>query len=289
VPINPENHLRNINKFSQYQFCEKNRIPCPQTILLDKNSDFDKLQFPKFPIIIKPVKHQIKKVFRSLYIENLACLEKHKSFLTEKIKSGETYLASDFIPGDDTNLFSFSCYRSKEGKILNEWSGKKLNQDDGKSGSFSSASNEAPEIIEEQGRTLVEAMDLMGISEVEFKYDQRDGTYKFIEINLRPTSWNRIGHLSGVNLHHTLYLDALGLHVPKQMQNKSKIIHLIYMKQELLNLLKSRGYWQYFKHNVFGARKRSFAIFNVNDPMPFFLEICILIKNIIIKFLKIFD
>ena len=205
------------------------------------------------------------------------------------MESGEEYLASEFIPGDDTNLYSFSCYRSKKRKILNEWSGKKLNQDDSKSGSFSSASNEAPEIINEQGRALVEAMDLMGISEVEFKYDHRDGKYKFIEINLRPTSWNRIGHLSGVNLHHTQYLNALGLPVPKKIQNKSNIVHLIFMKYELLNLLKRRGYWQYFKHNVFGARKRSFAIFNLNDPMPFLLGICLLIKKTIIKFLRYFE
>ena len=69
VPINPENHLRNLNKFSQYRFCAKNLIPCPETILLDNNSDFEKLQYPKFPIIVKPVKNQIKKAFRSLYIE----------------------------------------------------------------------------------------------------------------------------------------------------------------------------------------------------------------------------
>lgn len=49
------------------------------------------------------------------------------------------------------------------------------------------------------------------ISEFEYKYDPRDGTYKFMGISLRSTAWNRVGHLSGVNLHRTQYLDALGL------------------------------------------------------------------------------
>jgi D-aspartate ligase len=289
VPINYEKHSRNINKYSQYQFCEKNKIPCPPTLLLNQPRDLEKLYDQTFPIIIKPVQHQRSEEFRWLYIPDLAHLENHNNFLTKQIEKGKNFIASEFIPGDDTNLYAYNCYRSKDGEILNEWSGKKLNQDNSKSGNFSTASNEAPDIIVEQGRAIVEAMDLQGISEVEFKYDYQDRTYKFMEINLRSTAWNRVGHLSGVNLHHSQYLDSLGLPVPKQNQNKSGVFHLVFMKSELKNLFKRRGYWKNFKHNIFGAKKISFIIFDPKDPMPFFFELIVVLKTAIIKFFKLFN
>jgi len=61
-----------------------------------------------------------------------------------------------------------------------------------------------------QGRTLLNGMDIKGIAQPEFKYDSRDKKYKLTEINLRSMMWHKMGNLSGVDLHYSQYLDALG-------------------------------------------------------------------------------
>jgi D-aspartate ligase len=63
-------------------------------------------------------------------------------------------------------------------------------------------------------RTLLEATRYRGIFMVEFKFDERDGLYKIIELNARPF-W-LIGHVerAGVDLPLRSYLDAQGLEVP---------------------------------------------------------------------------
>jgi predicted ATP-grasp superfamily ATP-dependent carboligase len=64
-------------------------------------------------------------------------------------------------------------------------------------------------------RTLLAATGYRGIFMIEFKFDERDGLFKIIELNARPF-W-LIGHIerAGVDLPWFSYLDAQGLAVPK--------------------------------------------------------------------------
>jgi predicted ATP-grasp superfamily ATP-dependent carboligase len=141
--------------------------------------------------------------------------------------------------------------------------------------------------VKEQGKKLLEIMDLQGINEPEFKYDNRDGKYKLMEINLRSMMWHRVGNLSRVNIQYTQYLDALGENIPKQNQNQKDIIHFVYMKHEILNLIFRRNYWIHFKYNVFGNQKREFAVYDKSDIRPFLFDIIGLIREVIGRCLRI--
>jgi len=280
VPTNPKNLRVSIDKYVQYDFCEKLGIPYPKTRSLDSilvNSG--NISDLSFPIVIKPTKHYQQHPFKTLFLHTEAAFEKHKSYFKKLILEGKKLIASEFIPGDDTTLYFYIAYRSKSGEILNEFTLKKLNQVHGLFGLFSSVSNECPEIIAKYGRKLFDGMDLKGICNAEFKYDHIEEDYKLVEINLRSPMLQRIGNKSGVHFQYCQYLDALGSSVPKQSQVKSKTIHLVYMQHEIINLVKRRGYWKHFKHNIFGGDERHFAVFNFRDPMPFFYEFIILGKK----------
>jgi predicted ATP-grasp superfamily ATP-dependent carboligase len=49
-----------------------------------------------------------------------------------------------------------------------------------------------------------------GMADIEFKWDQRTGTYKLLDINPRPWLWINLPTACGVNLPYAAYLDALG-------------------------------------------------------------------------------
>src|SRR5690606_16075463 len=65
-------------------------------------------------------------------------------------------------------------------------------------------------ILFELGQRLIRSLGFHGIANTEFKRDQRDGTFKLIEINPRPGMWNWSAFSAGINLPALAYHEALG-------------------------------------------------------------------------------
>ena len=291
VPLNPENLAQCSDKFYQYQICESVGVPYPKTVSVKNVNDIGQIASLDFPILIKPStrKDLSIDIFRALYLDNAEELGKQQALLLQKIEEGVQFIASEYIPGDDTNIYAYTCFRSQGGDILNEWTGKKLTQFPNNYGVFSSASNDSPEVILDQGRAIVEALDAYGIIEPEFKYDHRDGKYKLMETNLRSMMWNGVGAISGVNLHQTQYQYATSESVSQYEQNKVERIHLVLMLHEIPNLIARKGYWKHFKHNVWAAEKRVWAIFEWRDLKPFCYSLYLLSKRTVGAWLRRFD
>ena len=281
IPFNEKNVIQSHEKLVQYKFCEQLGIPYPRTVNIDKTSDIENIKELMFPVIIKPnIKKPNVEVFRNLILNEDQNLEDKKVILEEYLNKGITFLASEIIPGSGDNIYAYVGYRSKKGKILNEWIGKKLSQFPDDFGVFASATNQAPETVREQGRKLIEAMDLYGILEPEFKYDHRDGKYKLMEINLRSMMWHRVGNLSGVNLQYTQWLDATGQKTFKQKQNLETKIHFVYLQYELINLFCRKKYAKTFWYNLTKGDRLHLAEFQ-------HFNILTLTYSLILTFLRI--
>jgi D-aspartate ligase len=280
VPFNRDKLIDQINKYFQYQACEKIIIPYPKTLNIKLATDLEIIDTLNFPLLIKPSsrKNFNLDVFRTLYIEVYEDYIKAKTNLIEKLKEGFEFVISEYIPGDDTNLYIYTCFRSEDSKILNEWNGKKLTQYPDAFGVFSSASNESTDTVLIQGRALVDSLDAKGIVEAEFKYDERDGQFKLMETTLRSSMPHRIGNISGVKLYETQYKYATKQEVIQYTQDKSQRIHFVLMSHEILNLVVRKGYWKHFKHNIWGGDKRDWAIFEWRDIKPFYYSLLLFLK-----------
>ncbi|RZB29729.1 MAG: hypothetical protein SRB1_02009 [Desulfobacteraceae bacterium Eth-SRB1] len=281
VGFNPDNAIEYQDKMVQHKLCRKLGIPCPNVILINKVQDLNRLNVLSFPILIKPTKRDnlCTNVFRNLLLQNEKDVESNISNLSTYIEGGVSFIASEVIPGDGSNIYAYTGYRSKEGEILGEWIGKKLSQFPDDYGVFASASNQAPNIVLEQGQKLLHGMDLWGINEPEFKFDSRDGLFKLMEINLRPMMWHRVGALSGVPLNYIQYLQAVGRKIPDFKQEQNKKIHFIYLNHELINLFRRKHYFKFFKYNLFKGDKRIFALWDKKDLLPFFYGFIGIIKK----------
>ncbi len=286
LPFNDETILECSDKSIQYAYCQTLGVPFPQTVKIDDINQIDLINTIRYPVLVKPNKREDLKVnvFRNLELKNQGEMEENRERIERYLASGITFLASEIIPGDGSNIYAYVGYRSQDGKILSEWTGKKLSQYPDDFGVFSSASNEAPEPVLQQGRILLEGMNLKGIAEPEFKYDSRDGKFKLMEINLRSMMWHRIGNLSGVNVQYAQYLDATGRVVEKQSQIKDVDIHFVYLKHEIINLLRRKGYGKIFVANIFKSGKTHLAVYDNRDIKPFLID-C---KDIVISVVKIF-
>jgi predicted ATP-grasp superfamily ATP-dependent carboligase len=120
---------------------------------------------------------------------------------------------------------------------------------------------------------LLDALGYYGLSEVEFKYDARDETFKLLEINPRTWKWHSIALLSGLNLPYLLYRDTNGERNPEDLApskttGNGKWIDeytdlYISMKEMLLRNMTLRQYITTLTGNkVFGS-------LSSDDPLPF--------------------
>jgi len=116
----------------------------------------------------------------------------------------------EIIPGDDSQLYTYGSCRLRNGGFAAEFGGRKLRQHPVNFGGAICAESLDNPALEEDGRRLLDELELIGPSQVEFKLDHRDGKFKLMEVNARLWRWHGLAAYCGVNLAHAAYLDALG-------------------------------------------------------------------------------
>jgi predicted ATP-grasp superfamily ATP-dependent carboligase len=126
-------------------------------------------------------------------------------------------MLQEVVPGGDHELYTVGSYLDREGRPLGIFCGRKLRQTPRSRklvprGVGSCRHGEArwlPELVSDTMR-LLRACDFRGVSQVEFKRDPRDGSFKLMEINPRLWMWHSLSAACGVNLAHIAYLDLTG-------------------------------------------------------------------------------
>jgi predicted ATP-grasp superfamily ATP-dependent carboligase len=286
LPFNSSNLIKSIKKQIQYEYCEKLSIPYPKSVYFNVSANSNDLKELILPIIIKPENRNDRVGFKNIILTKTEEIEMFLNVLKlENTESGQL-IASEIIPGGGENIYSYVAYRNKKGKILNEWTGKKLAQYPDDDGVFSTGTIYQDKKLSELGRKLVNGMDLTGFVQPEFKFDFRDGEYKLMEINLRSMMWHRVGFLAGVNIHFTQWLDAHNEKVTTANNENNKIFNYTYLTYEILNFLARKKYWKIFKTNLFSKKKIYFAVLDWHDPIPSILEIIKLFLRIIMFFIN---
>ena len=287
--INPQNVDKFKTKMLQYEFCEKNGVSYPKTEPLKSYIKSDRKQL-HYPLLIKPdvwdAKTLAEKLPKTIVLISEEEFEKKRSYVEDILNKGINLLITEVVPGDETNIYGYVGYRTKSGEILGEWIWNKITQHPEGYGVFSTIKNEDSEDIVLIGRDISNKMNLTGLFEIELKYDSRDNTYKYIETNYRTPMFHRLGHLLGVDLCYTQYLDACGKPSVCPEQRKGEVVHYVYFKYELINLIKRFGYIKKMYYNIFHSDKTYFAIWNIRDPMPCIYDIMYLAKAFIKRICK---
>lgn len=179
-----------------YEICERYDVPYPRTLTIDcANPPEDitqvKIPFP-FPIIAKaastPAYHYVdfegkKKVFK------FETREEFDEIFRRLVASGykDKLLVQDFIPGDDTNMRILTCYCDQDSNLRFAAFGQTLMEDptdNGIGNPVAIINRVNPEVVG-HARRLLESVKYTGFANFDVKYDSRDGSYRFFEINPR--------------------------------------------------------------------------------------------------------
>jgi len=176
-------------------------IPVPETSI-DGTLPAD------FPVLVKP---SAPAGFRERFgVQALRCETARE--LADALTAASRYepLVQEFIPGGDGALYTVGAYLSATGKAVGVFCGRKIRQSPPRVGTCRVGESVWVEELVESGLELLRALGFVGIAQVEFKRDPRDGRFKFIEVNPRLWQWHELAASCGVDFPWIAYLDLLG-------------------------------------------------------------------------------
>ncbi|MFL5981686.1 MAG: hypothetical protein ACJ74R_08265 [Gaiellaceae bacterium] len=170
--------------------------------------DIPQLDPGTFPVIVKPDRSV---EFKRRYKRQAFRCETQAELDEALAKTNEFGpIVQDFIPGGDETLYTVGSYVSRDGEPLGIFCGRKLRQTPRGIGTC-----RVGEAVWEQGAVdaalrLLRAFDFHGLSQVEFKRDARDGSFRLMEINPRLWQWHGLATACGVDLPRIAYADLVG-------------------------------------------------------------------------------
>lgn len=214
--IDEELLMRLSMKESFYQVCTEHGFSFPKTVTCTFESHED-IQLPfDFPVIVKPSNsvaywncrfpHK-KKVFIADTQEDL------KAILTAIYSSSykDHLILQEYIPGDDSNMRVMNCYSGRDKKVKLIALGNAILEEHSPEGigSYAAIINSQDEALNAMIKDFLEGIGYVGFANFDMKYDQRDGTYKLFEMNLRQGRSSFFVTAAGYNLAKWLVDDVI--------------------------------------------------------------------------------
>lgn len=205
-----------IHKEQFYQLCEKHGVDYPATYIYRKEMPFDSTPPFTAPYILKPSngveywQHPFpgqNKAFKADTVDEM------QKILRDIYQSGytDTMIIQDFIPGDDTFMRVLTNYSDRQGKVQMMCLGHVLLEEHTPHGIGNHAViiTESDVTFTDQIKSLLEEINYVGFSNLDIKFDQRDGKYKVFEINPRQGRSNFYVTGSGCNIAALVVKDVI--------------------------------------------------------------------------------
>lgn len=201
-----------VDKARFHALAERLHLPVPATrrIRAIRGSRPPRLDL-SFPVIIKPPNRgpawgTMWGKRKALQVDTQAGLVELWPLLAA---SGMELLAQELIPGPESRIESYHVYVDEEGAIVGEFTGRKIRTQPAAFGFSTALETTEQADVTNQGRALVQRLNLRGVAKVDFKRGPDDRLH-ILEINPRFNLWHHLGAVSGMNLPALVYADAVG-------------------------------------------------------------------------------
>jgi len=265
-----------LNKEKFYRKCMELEVPAPQTFFLSDNDIGDIAERVNYPCILKPIythvwakEFGLRKVFECANKDELL---KAYSALPDNMKGN--VLVQEVVPGGDEKIYVFAAYFDRQSQPHCSFVGRKLRQYPPGYGTTTMAEPVLNERVAHLSIKFLQGVGFWGMCDAEFKYDERDGEYKMMEINPRPGRWYSMVERAGAGVVYACYLDLAGEGIPEELEEGARDMNfrwiimsrelpaaLFYMKRGELSL----NEWM---RQIF-EKPREWGGFTPDDPLPF--------------------
>ena len=201
-----------IDKAEETQSIENLSVALPKTVQSVPSLPGELIASLHLPLILKPrtsnLAHRMKIKNVPLYDESslLDWYSRHRNYLPE-------FIAQELIPGGDGTQWECICVFDRRHRLVSCFTFRKIRTAPPGFGVTCFARSEwNPEIAAIVER-IGSGIGYFGPADFDFKYDSRDATYKYLEMNPRLGMCNYFGTRCGVNCAHDWFLVASGQNV----------------------------------------------------------------------------
>ena len=267
-----------LDKKEFYRALDALNLPLPKTFYPADLAEVRRISTDlRYPYIIKPVFSSAfceefrVKVFRAESAEELVVAYEKAT------DSGHEVVVQEMIPGSDENLNLVMACFSRSFDVQGILSFRRIRQYPRVFGNGAlCVSTYKPELIDVV-TAFARKTGYYGILDAELKYDQRDGIFKFIEVNPRSGWQNALAFKCGVNLPYMAYCEAIGRSVKPIVSRREGVKWLLFV-----NDLKSAAQAIRQGELTVGGYLRSLcgvhvcAIFAADDLMPWLAMLLLL-------------
>jgi D-aspartate ligase len=201
------------DKKQMYHVAREYDIPVPATVFPQSRDDVQIfLKDATFPVMLKAIDG------RRLWQRTgeKMVIVRSESELLEKYDEMEepgdpNLMLQEYIPGGDDTIWMFNGYFNEESKCLVSFTGRKIRQYPIHRGVTSLGVCLSNSVITDLTVPFLEKYGYRGIVDLGYRYDQRDGRYKILDINPRIGATFRLFVDSyGMDVARALYLDLTG-------------------------------------------------------------------------------
>ena len=255
-----------VDKERFQSLAERLQLPVPPAQRLHALPDVPNLTL-RFPIIVKPLTRRPdlwKAVTKSGKALRIDTAEEFRRMWPRLIASGVEMLAQELIPGGESSIESYHVYVDAEGRILGEFTGRKIRTYPREYGDSTALETTDKADVATLGRELVQRLQLRGVAKFDFKRAP-DGRLYLLEVNPRFNLWHHLGALAGVNLPAMVHRDLMGQPKP-EMRRAIAGLRWCRAWQDVLAARQSQvNTISWLRWTISCEAKRLLAL---DDPMP---------------------
>ncbi|MHB8690645.1 MAG: hypothetical protein ACYDHH_05310, partial [Solirubrobacteraceae bacterium] len=213
LPVTPVLHTL-LNKWGMHQLAREHDVPTPVTTCPTSPSEVRaSLEEIGLPLVIKPADPYVPGPPPTTIVTSRQEL---MAVLDPRVASGRplNMVLQEYIPGEVDSVWMCNGYFGEDPDREVIFTGRKLRQTS-PVGVASLAICEPNDTVATQTRRLMQGVGYRGCVGIGWRFDQRDGLYKLLDVNARVSGVFRLfAGTNAVDVVRACYLDLTGQQIP---------------------------------------------------------------------------
>jgi len=267
----PEGAKVLLHKTTFYARCRELEIGLPATFFPTTEEEAeDAARQVRYPAIVKPeMAHVVRRRLGGRKLVEVADRADCVTWWRRLQEWGSPSVIQEVIEGPEANIFVGAVYAGTDGRVRSLMTARKSRQYPPWYGSGSYMEACWQQEIADLSRDIVQRLGYRGICGTEFKWDARDGRWKLIEINPRPTLWFALARACGVDVIWDAYCDLVGRPNADHIGGQDDSVRWQFLVRDVVS-----G-WKFFRdrdlsareflRTVVDPRKKEFAVLSRRD------------------------
>jgi len=269
-----------LEKPKTYLIAEELGIDYPKTLCPTSAEELAATDFD-FPVVLKPTNHEgtdrfslINGAWRADDREALMSLYGEAS---EAVGGKSVIAVQEMVPGGGEAHFSYAAL-ADHGRVVASLMARRVRLLPVDFGSSSFVETiEGFSAVEEPARRWLERAGHTGLADFDFKYHAGTGSYKLLDVNIRPWGWHPLATYAGIDFPYLMWRLATGCEVDSHTAEAGiRWVRTPYDAMSATQLVK-RGdvTWSEYFNSLKGAHHE---MYEWDDLVPAVFEVPLLLK-----------